>query len=481
MTYDTLIIGAGLSGLAAGIRLAYYDQRVCILERHTTIGGLNSFYRLRGRDYDVGLHAVTNYAPPGTKTGPLSKLLRQLRLSWEDFGLCPQVGSSIVFPGCTLRFTNDFGFFVEQIAERFPHEIDGFRRLVQRIDQHDALRFDRQPLSARSVLREHLSDPLLVEMLLCPVMFYGSPTPHDLDFSQFVILFQALYEQGFGRPCGGVRPILKALVRKYKALGGELRLRSGVAQIRIEDGRAVGVVLDDGTELECRRLLSSAGRHETARLCRDPGLRTAEERSAPPPGEISFVETIFTLDCQPSALGHHDTIVFYNDAERFHYAPPDEPVDVGSGIICSPNNFHYDDPPSGPALRAGTSPAPAPREPLEGRLRITALARPDAWMRLPEDEYLRAKHVWSERIVTSALQHMPDFRPHVVETDMFTPRTIVKFTSHVNGAVYGAPDKTIDGRTPVANLYLCGTDQGFLGIVGAMLSGISIANAHLLK
>ncbi len=78
LMYDTIIIGAGMSGLAAGIRLAYYDQRVCILERHTTIGGLNSFYRLRGRDYDVGLHALTNVTPKGTKTGPLARLLRQL-------------------------------------------------------------------------------------------------------------------------------------------------------------------------------------------------------------------------------------------------------------------------------------------------------------------------------------------------------------------------------------------------------------------
>ena len=73
LIYDTIIIGAGLSGLAAGIRLAYYEQRVCILERHYTIGGLNSFYRLRGRDYDVGLHAVTNFTPRGTRTGPLSR------------------------------------------------------------------------------------------------------------------------------------------------------------------------------------------------------------------------------------------------------------------------------------------------------------------------------------------------------------------------------------------------------------------------
>src|SRR5579864_1144160 len=92
--YDAVIIGAGMSGLAAGIRLAYFEKSVCILERHTTIGGLNSFYRLRGRNHDVGLHAVTNYAPPGAKAGPLSKVLRQLRLRWEDFGLSPQCFST---------------------------------------------------------------------------------------------------------------------------------------------------------------------------------------------------------------------------------------------------------------------------------------------------------------------------------------------------------------------------------------------------
>ena len=96
--YDTIIIGAGMSGLAAGIRLAYYDQRVCLLERHYTIGGLNSFYRLRGRDYDVGLHALTNFTPKGAKTGPLARLLRQLRLKWDDFAIAPQLGSQIAFP-----------------------------------------------------------------------------------------------------------------------------------------------------------------------------------------------------------------------------------------------------------------------------------------------------------------------------------------------------------------------------------------------
>ena len=53
--YDAIIIGAGMSGLAAGIRLAHFDQKVCILERHTTIGGLNSFYRLGGSSTQANL------------------------------------------------------------------------------------------------------------------------------------------------------------------------------------------------------------------------------------------------------------------------------------------------------------------------------------------------------------------------------------------------------------------------------------------
>ncbi len=53
-----------------------------------------------------------------------------------------------------------------------------------------------------------------------------------------------------------------------------------------------------------------------------------------------------------------------------------------------------------------------------------------------------------------------------VATDMFTPRTVERFTGRRNGAIYGSPDKALGGRTSLANLHLCGTDQGLLGIVG---------------
>lgn len=468
--YHTIIIGAGMSGLAAGIRLAYYQKPVCILERHTTIGGLNSFYRLRARNHDVGLHAVTNFAPPGTRTGPLAKLLKQLRLRWDDFALRPQCGSAVAFPGKRLRFTNDFSVLVEEIATAFPHQIDGFRKLVATIDGFDELNLNQQAVSARQVVSEHLSDPLLVDMLFCPLMFYGSATPRDMDFNQFVVMFKSIFVEGFGRPFEGVRQILKSLTRHYKALGGELKLRHGVREIKIDNGRAIGVILDDGRELEADNILSTVGSVETFRLCGGalagqsvPGDHGPVETF--PHGAISFNESISILDCQPRDFGHTETIIFYNDSERFTYDVPTDPCDLRSGIICSPNNFQYDD----------------DRQLEDGIIRITALANPDDWMGLSPDEYAAAKTAWGTKIIDSAVRFMPEFRSHVVDADIFTPKTIHRFTGHLNGAVYGAPRKIMTGEMPLKNLFLAGTDQGFLGIIGSMLSGITITNNQLLR
>ncbi|HBN76944.1 MAG TPA: phytoene dehydrogenase [Planctomycetaceae bacterium] len=459
MHYETIIIGAGLSGLAAGIRLAYFDQSVCILERHTTIGGLNSFYRLRGRNHDVGLHAVTNFAKPGTKSGPLSKLLRQLRLSWDDFSLCEQNGSSVVFPGASLKFNNDFSLLESEVAESFPQQIDNFRRLHQFLLEFNELDLAQEAVSARKAVAEFITDPLLLDMLFCPLMFYGSARADDMDLNQFVVMYKSIYMEGFGRPFKGVRPIMKALVRKYKESGGILKLRAGVQEILLEGNRAVGVRLDDGTEITADRVLSSAGLAETSNLCKDQLPIKPSERQ---PGVVTFNEMIDVIDTEPADLGHDQTIIFFSETEEFHYQKPEHPCDLRSGIICSPNNFQY-----GERLE-------------EGVIRITALANHDYWLGLEENEYQSAKQVWADKIRETSLKYLPDYRSHILDTDSFTPRTIKRFTWHENGCVYGAPVKRLDGTTGIDHLYLCGTDQGFLGIIGSMLSGITMANNHCL-
>ncbi|MFP4674453.1 MAG: phytoene desaturase family protein [Opitutales bacterium] len=465
--FEVAIIGAGMAGLAAGIRLALAGKQVVILERHNAPGGLNSFYSIDGRKYDVGLHAMTNYVPKGTRGTPLAKLLRQLRIPYDELDLCPQNGSRIIFPGCELRFTNAFEELESEVASNFPRQIDGFRNLAREIDALDAFNTESSYGSARAAVRRHISDPLLEDMLFCPVMYYGSAREHDMDYGQFAIMFRSLFFEGFARPFGGVRVILRLLQDKYRKLGGLRKMKAGVRRIHTEGRRACGLELDDGGSLTADKILSTAGAVETARLCDDQPPTAGTENI----GRLSFTETITVFDHQPADFGWEDTILFFNTRERFHYARPEnELVDPSSGVICFPNNYRYGE----------------GRQLEEGFLRVTALANHDHWCALPEDEYRARKEEWYRTLQDAALRILPPteennpVESHRLASDMFTPRTIRSYTGHLQGAVYGAPHKVKDGRTHLDNLFLAGTDQGFLGIVGAMLSGISMANRHML-
>ena len=464
--YDAIIIGAGMSGLAAGIRLAMYDKKVLILERHEAPGGLNSFYNLRGRRYDVGLHAMTNYVEAGKKGTPLGKIFRQLRISREEWDLSPQVQSRIAFPDISLTFTNDFEHLQAEIAQHFPQEMDGLSRLLVAMKEWDATSLQGKETSARGVIAEYLKDPLLIDMLLCPLMYYGSSRENDMDFSQFIIMFDALFHEGFARPFAGVRQVIRTLTKKFSALGGERKMNLGVKRLVVGNGNVSRLVLDDGTELTAEHVISSIGSVETARLCSD----YAEELPIPEVGKLSFVETITTLSKQPRELGWEDTIIFFNDSQTFDYASPAQAIDLRSGVICFPNNYQYGE---GRCLD-------------EGFLRVTCLANYDVWNGFSESEYTAQKEVWYQKMQEQALRFLPtgnsmQLNALTLDKDMFTPTTVKRFTGHLRGAIYGATDKIKDGRTHVKNLYLCGTDQGFLGIVGAMLSGISMANFHVLQ
>ncbi|GIW94942.1 MAG: phytoene dehydrogenase [Pirellulaceae bacterium] len=458
--YDTVIIGAGMSGLAAGIRLAQFDRRVCIVEQHSMVGGLNSYYRLNGRTFDTGLHAVTNFAARNEHTRPLVRLMRQLRLDWDWLRLRPQYQSAIVFPDAILRFSNDPELLLSQVADRFPGYQDRVRRLFQSLLDYAQWNSPDASVSTRRRLAELIGEPLLGQMLLCPVMWYGNARPHDMDWGAFCVLFRSIFLEGLARPADGILRILRLLVRRYRQLGGELRLRSPVKRIVIRSGKAEGVELASGEVLLARNVVSSAGWKETLRLC---GLPDTCPESEP---RLSFVETIYVLNQPTRRLGHGDTMLFYNRTDQFCWQAPDgEPCDLDTGVVCASDNFAYqeDDP--------GVEPV----------LRITVLARYDRWAALTDAEYRVQKELWRQRIADVLDKYVPGFRAHVEQTDMFTPRTIRHFTWHDQGAVYGAPHKCRDGRLPVDKLYLCGTDQGLVGIVGAMTSGVLIANQYCLR
>ncbi len=456
--YRLVIIGAGLSGLAAGIRSARFGHRTLILEQHALPGGLNSYYHRQGRLLETGLHAMTNFALPGDKQAPLNRLFRQLRLSRRDFTACEQIGSEIRFPGRRLLFSNNPDLLTEEIGREFPDRLDRFRTVRQRIAAHDPFR-PAPWRSARAFLAEVLQEPELEDMLLLPLMVYGNAEERDMDLGQFVIMFRAVFEEGFFRPAGTIREFLDLLVNQYEGFGGELRRCAPVERIVVEAGRVRGVRLEGGAEIEAEAVLSTAGIPETMRLSGwqgDPGDYT---------GRMSFLETVSLVDrqhAQAKAVLADRTIVFYSTSPTFSYRRPDDLLDPSWGVICFPDRF---------AGLPATDLLP---------IRVTNPASYPGWLALSPAAYRQAKADWTAAAVTASEAMVGPYRQAIVLQDSFTPLTIERFTRKAEGAVYGSPVKLRDGATPWPNLYIAGTDQGYLGIVGAMLSGITVINHHLL-
>lgn len=461
MNYDCIVIGAGMSGLAAGIRLAMFDKKVVILEKHSIPGGLNSYYQRKNfelggvRQFDVGLHALTNFIKKGEKGKPFSKLLKQLRLSYDDFKLHPQTYSKIQFPELSLKFSNDFELLESEVLSNFPDQIDNFAKLVSMVRDFNELDLSLGYRSSRQVLQQVITDDLLTEMLLCPLLIYGSAWEDDMDFAQFVIMFKSLYFEGFGRPEGGVRTIISLLMKKLEETGAIVRFRTSVTEIKLnEKGEAIGVIAG-GEEILAPVILSSIGYPETVKL-----TNKFPSDKVPRTGAMTFLESIFVYDKKIPLDANDSTIVFYNNSSKYSYRPAVNFFDNSSAVVCFPDNYETQ------------------KTTGEGTVRVTYMANYDQWKNLPRDEYDMKKETVGNSAIDLVKKLVPDFDGKLLFKDVFSPTTIERYTWHLNGTVYGSIDKTRDGRTPVPNLFIIGTDQGFLGIVGSILSGISMANLH---
>ncbi len=458
--YQLIIIGGGLSGLAAGIRSARFGQKTLIVEQHSLPGGLNSYYYRQGYLLETGLHAMTNFAAQGNKHAPLNRLFRQLKLSRKKFITHEQLGSEVIFPQASLQFSNDFTLLCEEIARQFPASIDRFQAMAKEIDAYDP--FAEVPWqSARDFLHDRLDEPLLEDMLLLPLMVYGNAEEHDMDLGQFAIMFRAVFLEGFFRPQGTIKDLIDQLLEQYAQFGGEIRFRTPVAEIINKNDKVQGVRLQNGEEISADAVLSTVGIPGTAQLSNWP-LDIDQYI-----GQMTFMETISMIpDLQLPPERVDRTIIFYSLNDTLKYHCPTTPIDSSWGVICFPDNFQNLE----------------NEENSVTQVRITNAANYSLWQRaaVDKEQYRQLKEECGQQSAVAVNKILGNYRQDVSFQDSFTPMTIERFTEKHGGAVYGSPIKIKSGRTPFENLFIAGTDQGYLGIVGAMLSGVTIVNQHLL-
>src|SRR5690606_29734342 len=142
----------------------------------------------------------------------------------------------------------------------------------------------------------------------------------------------------------------------------------------------------------------------------------------------------------PRDYNQNATLIFHNNRSQYHYRKPTTLVDDQSAVICFPNNYH------------------APND-EEGVARVTFMANYNLWSKLEREQYLEQKEIVFNQAKSLVTKYFGT-EPTINYQDTFSPTTVVRYTSHHSGAVYGSPNKTRDGRTDINGLVITGTDQG---------------------
>jgi len=280
MAKRVAVIGAGIAGLSAGCYARMNGFDTTIFELHDKPGGLCTSWQRNGYVVDACIHWLCGSSPSNNlyKTwkelgavqgvsmvdheefvrveGPSAKQLIIYtnidRLEKHLLELAPQDQAKI------RGFIKELRFFARTDA-RFA---EGKRSLPARLGTGFLLvRFLYHLFkSARVSIQEFsagLKDPFLRESL---------PAVFDLpDFPMFGAFYSLalMNNRAAGYPLGGSLAFARRIEGRYVSLGGEIRYHSRVTRILVEQGRAVGVQLEDGSVVPADYVISAADGHST--------------------------------------------------------------------------------------------------------------------------------------------------------------------------------------------------------------------------
>lgn len=489
-SYDVVVIGAGLAGLASASLLAQQGNRVLVLERHSLPGGYATNFDREGFMFDASLHSFNGMCE-GTDSYELLKacgVADRVRFLSHPY-LYRYVDGDV---DMTVTERN-VGLFERQLADMFPEEAEGLHRLFKEARAtHNQigkvftsrwpvpLRVLSMPFLFRKIMRyEHdtvdkffsrfVKDPQLKNLLSVQWSYYGLP-PDRLNFPYFCYPFIDYLQHGGYSIQGGSQNLSDALVDVIESHGGKVLLNTPVKKIHVVNGRVAGIDAKRLGNVSASQVVSNISPHAVVDLtgeeCFGRGYlrKLRSMRTA-----ISGLQVYLGLDCPLSELGvrKNEYIVFVGNARSLsdQYAAL-QANDLNSGKTAfSINLFSNIDPTLAPE---GMS-----------TLGLFSLCGGQYWHDLPREEYeLRKKEV-TEMLIGRAEAYLPGLRGHIKVCETGTPRTMTRYTANPAGSFYGFEQsvdqagllKRFGQKYPVKGLYQVGawTFPG-AGYIGALMS-----------
>ncbi len=306
MSYDALIIGAGHNGLVTAVYLAKAGRRVLILERRTTLGGAAATEEIfSGFKFNTGAHDAGLFR---------QEIIDELNLPKHglEFIESPVAVFAPLTDGASLTLWRDqenniteIAKFSKADAEKFP----AFMRLVSKLTEvlqsillltppsfdrlsSRELSFDELlswagaglklkrsgkremmeflrvlPMTVVEFLNEWFENEAL-KAVLGSVGVCGSMQGPQASGTAFMMLYHYLGAANGGFKSsrfvkGGIGQLSTALANAARQHGAEIRTGAEVAQIKLNDDQATGVILKGGEEISARAIVSNADPRRT--------------------------------------------------------------------------------------------------------------------------------------------------------------------------------------------------------------------------
>jgi phytoene desaturase len=293
MTSDVVIIGGGVGGLAAAVRLAARGKRVTLVEKNPRVGGKLNYWEAPHPSrtgelfrFDTGPSLLTMpfvfkdlFEAAGEDVRhhlPITKLDPVARFQWAD--------------GMTFSLRSDERAMEAEVARVFPDDVAGWKTFFAR-GKHiwdlagefflmnspeqimksddfrplDGLRMLTIPFRIgmfgkfSRVIDKHIRSPRFREVLYQYATYSGA-SPFKCPATLAVIPFCELHFCGWYVQ-GGMYTIARSLEAVARKLGVDIRTGIGVTKIHIDPGkkpRARGVQLSTGETIEAGAVVCNA-------------------------------------------------------------------------------------------------------------------------------------------------------------------------------------------------------------------------------
>lgn len=499
-TYDAIIIGAGHNGLITAAYLAKAGKKVLVVERRPTIGGIAATEEIfSGFKYSTCAHLAASFA---------TEIVTDLDL--KNHGFEPLPLDPLIFgprlDGPPLIIPRDPAKAAAEISRHSPADgakyqafaalaknLSGFLRTLygmplpdkanpgsfnpaefvkiawkfHRLGEKEMYEFLRiLPMSSADWLNEWFENDLLKAALAASGMLASLVGPRQQGTAFNMLHHQLGHSNGALRTAGlirgGIGRLTESLANAARRFGAEIRTHSEVLKIITRSGAATGVVLANGEEIAAPRIVSSADVKRTFLKLVEP----------------TYLDPHFLL--QVRNIRARGTVAKINLAlDRLpKFRSSDNDAAVLGGIIHIGPTVDY--------LERAADDAKYGRFSRQPFLEITipSIADPSlapagkhvmsVWMQsapyhLRDDDWQQQRDALGDAVIDAIEDYAPGFKDSILHRQVLTPLDLETEYGLSEGHLYHA-EMSLDQiffmrpvpgwaryRTPIANLFLCGS------------------------